>query len=59
MPEIVRVVGPKHAVELFGVRLVGVTDENGKKLLLTVALLLHSGFPPSLGRDVTADQLHQ
>jgi len=39
MEDFIRLVGPNQAVELFGVRLVGVTAENGKKLLLTLALL--------------------
>lgn len=32
-----RLAGPERAVEVFGVRLVGVTPENGTKLLLTLA----------------------
>jgi small-conductance mechanosensitive channel len=31
--------GPNRAVEIFGLRLVGVNAENGKKLLLTLALI--------------------
>ncbi len=37
--EIVRLVGPEGGVEILGVRLVGVNAENGRKLLLTFALI--------------------
>jgi small-conductance mechanosensitive channel len=36
----VRVVGPQQAIELFGIRLVGVSVENLKKLLMSAFLLL-------------------
>ncbi len=39
MEEFVRLVGPNRAVEIFGVRLVGVNAENGTKLLLTLAFV--------------------
>src|SRR5690625_8029137 len=32
-----RLVGPEEAVEIFGIRLVGLSVQNGKKLLLTLA----------------------
>jgi small-conductance mechanosensitive channel len=35
----VRVVGPTRALELFGVKLVGATAENGRKLLFSVAFV--------------------
>jgi len=39
MNELVRLVGPERAVEVFGVRLVGVNAESGKKLLFTVIFI--------------------
>jgi small-conductance mechanosensitive channel len=36
---IYRFVGPNHALELFGVKLVGFNAENGKKLLFTLVLI--------------------
>jgi small-conductance mechanosensitive channel len=36
----IRIVGPEQAVELFGIRLVGVNVENAKKLAFTVVFLL-------------------
>jgi small-conductance mechanosensitive channel len=36
----IQFVGPKHALQLFGVKLVGVNAENGKKLLFSAALVL-------------------
>lgn len=39
MEGFLRLVGPTRAVEIFGVRLVGVNAENGKKLLLTLAFV--------------------
>ncbi len=39
MEEFVRLVGPSRAVEIFGVRLVGVNAENGTKLLLTLVFI--------------------
>jgi small-conductance mechanosensitive channel len=38
MDEIIRLVGPNRAVEIFGIRLVGINAENGKKLLMTLLL---------------------
>jgi small-conductance mechanosensitive channel len=37
--DVVRLVGPERALELFGVRLVGINAENGKKLLFTLVFL--------------------
>lgn len=39
MEHLIRLVGPNGAVEVFGVKLVGVTAENGMKLLLTVGFI--------------------
>ena len=39
MSDFIRLVGDNRAVELFGVRLVGVNAENGKKLLFTLIYL--------------------
>ena len=39
MPDFVRLEGPQRAVYLFDTRLVGVTADNGKKLLFTLALI--------------------
>ena len=39
MDHVVRFVGPNGALELFGVKLVGINAENGKKLLFTVVLI--------------------
>ncbi len=40
MDGVVELVGPNQAVQIFGVRLVGVTGENLTKLLFTIALVL-------------------
>lgn len=40
MDGFVRLVGPSGALELFGVKLVGVTAANGKKLLFTIAFVV-------------------
>lgn len=40
MDDVIRLVGPHQAVELLGVRLVGVTADNGKKLIFTVVLIV-------------------
>lgn len=40
MADLVRLVGPKHAVELLGVKLVGMNSENGRKLLFTFAFIV-------------------
>ena len=39
MQEVIRLVGPERAVELLGVRLVGLNADNGLKLLFTVVLI--------------------
>ena len=39
MSRVLQFVGPNGAVQLFGVKLVGVNAENGKKLLFTLAFL--------------------
>ncbi|MFW6324384.1 MAG: mechanosensitive ion channel family protein [Desulfovibrionales bacterium] len=47
MEQIFRLVGPDRAVEIFGVKLVGVHAENGKKLLFSlvfIALILLLGY---------------
>src|SRR5436309_293365 len=36
----IRFVGPNGALELFGVKLVGINAENGKKLLFTLVLIV-------------------
>lgn len=38
--DLVRLVGPDRAVEILGIRLVGVNAENGKKLLFTVVFIV-------------------
>ncbi len=40
MDSFIRLVGPNRAVEVFGVVLVGVSAENGKKLLFTLVFIL-------------------
>jgi hypothetical protein len=40
MSGIIRLVGANKAVELFGVRMVGVSAENGKKFLFTLVFIL-------------------
>ncbi len=40
MDDFIRLVGPNRAVEIGGVKLVGVTAENGGKLLLTAAFVV-------------------
>lgn len=37
--DIIRLVGPNQAVEFFGVRLVGINAENGKKILISIAVI--------------------
>jgi len=39
MGNVIRLVGPNRAVEIFGVKLVGVTAENGMKLLFTIGFI--------------------
>ncbi|MFL6352688.1 MAG: mechanosensitive ion channel family protein [Bryobacteraceae bacterium] len=43
----IQIVGPNHALQLFGVKLVGVNAENGKKLLFSIGLIV---FLSLLGR---------
>lgn len=40
MPDVLRLVGPNHAVELFGIRLIGVNADSGAKLLVSVVFVL-------------------
>ena len=40
MNQLVRLVGPNRAVEILGVKLVGVNAENGKKLLFTLVFIV-------------------
>ncbi|MEJ7636781.1 MAG: hypothetical protein WKF75_02030 [Singulisphaera sp.] len=40
MDNVFRLVGPNRAVEILGVKLVGVNAENGKKLLFTLVFIL-------------------
>jgi hypothetical protein len=37
---ILELVGPNRAIQIFGVKLVGVNAENGKKLLFSVVFLV-------------------
>ncbi len=57
MDSIIQFVGPTHALQIFGVKLVGVNAENGKKLLFTLILLavalLLSRLLRKLARGVT------
>lgn len=57
MLSIIRFVGPNHALEIFGIRLVGINAENGTKLLFTLVLiavmLLVSKLLRKLARGVT------
>jgi small-conductance mechanosensitive channel len=39
MPDVLRFVGPEHAAELFGIRLIGVNAENGAKLLVSLLFI--------------------
>jgi small-conductance mechanosensitive channel len=52
--DIIRLVGPNHAVEIFGIRLVGVNAENGGKLLFTVAFIVIVVSLSKLLQKVTA-----
>ncbi|HZK79612.1 MAG TPA: mechanosensitive ion channel domain-containing protein [Humisphaera sp.] len=62
MTHIVRFVGPTHALELFGVKLVGIDAHNGMKLLFTavliVSVLLASKLLRSLAHGVTRRSEH-
>ncbi|HEV7298836.1 MAG TPA: mechanosensitive ion channel domain-containing protein [Tepidisphaeraceae bacterium] len=57
MESIIRFVGPNRALELFGVKLVGINADNGKKFLFTlvlvVLLLLISRLLRNFARGVT------
>ena len=47
MNNVIRLVGPEQAIEVFGIRLVGMNAENGKKLLFTlvfIALTILMGY---------------
>ena len=47
MDAIIRLVGPQRAVEILGIRLVGINAENGKKFLFSLVFIL---FVLLLGR---------
>lgn len=47
MGNVIQLVGPQQAVQLFGIKLVGVNAENGKKLLFSLVFI---AFVISLGR---------
>jgi hypothetical protein len=49
---VIRFVGPNHALELFGVKLVGANAENAKKLLFTLVFLALMLLVSSLLRRV-------
>src|SRR3954453_17776124 len=51
--EFIRLVGPNRAVEIFGVKLVGVTAENGIKLLISIAFVLVVLLLSWLGRTIS------
>ncbi|MBD3345173.1 MAG: hypothetical protein GF401_08950 [Chitinivibrionales bacterium] len=40
MSQIFDIIGPNRALSIFGVKLVGFTDANGRKLLLTLGVLV-------------------
>ncbi|MDQ2694054.1 MAG: mechanosensitive ion channel family protein [Pseudomonadota bacterium] len=54
MEDIIQLVGPNQAVELFGIRLVGINAENGTKLLLTLACIVMIVILGRLLRGVAA-----
>ena len=39
MGDIIQLVGPHHVVQIFGVKLVGVNADNGKKLLFSLVFI--------------------
>lgn len=51
MGDIIQLVGPNHAVQIFGVKLVGINAENNRKLLFTLVFIL---FAVTLGRILRA-----
>ncbi len=51
MRHAIELVGPQHAVQLFGVKLVGVNSENGKKLLFSIVFIL---LMAGLGKGLSA-----
>lgn len=54
MENLIRLVGPNRAVEVFGVVLVGVNAENGKKLLFTLVFIIVVYLLQRLVRRVAA-----
>lgn len=40
LQEVIEVAGPRRAVEILGVELVGVNAENGRKVVLTIVFVL-------------------
>ena len=52
--DFIQIVGPTHAVELFGIRLVGINADVGKKLLFTLVFLLVVFLGGRILRWVTA-----
>jgi small-conductance mechanosensitive channel len=53
MEQFIRLVGPNQAVELLGVRLVGMNAENGKKLAFTIVYLIIVLLAARLARTLT------
>ena len=58
MENIIRLVGPNQAVEILGVRLVGVNAENGIKLLFTLVFIALVFFLGKLLRRFVSHALH-
>lgn len=54
MNSVIQLVGPHQAVQLFGVQLVGVNAENGRKLLLSIAFLAIVWLISRTARRITA-----
>ncbi len=54
MADLLEFVGPHRAVQLFGVKLVGVNAENGKKLLFSLGLVLLVVAAGRIARLITA-----
>src|SRR5438309_1292804 len=44
MGSFIQFVGPKHSLEIFGLRMVGLNAENGKKFLFSIVLLVGVWF---------------
>jgi len=61
--DLIRLVGPTQAVEIFGVKLVGVNAENGVKLLSTlgfIALMILLNYAlQSLTRTLLSRRRHE